>query len=114
MANADLIRRADHFFRLRLRYIWGAPDMIACYSCQRWVPASEIEVGHIFSRRYYRTRWLEENAVPQCKTCNQNENVSDRLDAAAYERLAALAHDPHFRLTKDFILNVIDKYEGIC
>lgn len=42
-------------------------ECISCGSRKHW---KEIQNGHYMSRRFYTTRWCEDNCRPQCVACN--------------------------------------------
>ena len=44
---------------------------VTCVSCGRSFRWQEVDCGHFVSRRHLATRYVEENAHPECKGCNR-------------------------------------------
>lgn len=51
---------------------------IDCYTCGAELPIQGVQCGHFNSRKDACTRWLIDNARPQCPICN--EGLSGNLD----------------------------------
>ena len=66
-----LIEQLDTIFSryIRLKYSnsQGICECISCGKRQYW---RDIQNGHYMSRRFYSTRWSEDNCRPQCAGCN--------------------------------------------
>ena len=46
------------------------PGLSQCYTCKKYLPTSEVQIGHYIPRRYLITRFVERNVRPQCAGCN--------------------------------------------
>jgi hypothetical protein len=72
--RAQLIKKADKYFSLAIRYrdAEKRPDgwWVQCITCSKWIPLKQCHAGHFMSRRYYATRWDDENVNGQCAGCN--------------------------------------------
>ena len=109
-----LIYEADRVFREAMLIKWGAPDRIKCCTCHHFFIPDFIDVGHILGRaRSFAVRWYEPNVLPQCRHCNRTmdgNNIVNCISAEEYQRIFTIAHDRSFRLTDEFIQEVINKY----
>ena len=70
-SKKKLTENLDEIFSkyIRLKYADsnGICQCISCTSRKHW---KEIQCGHYMSRRYFATRWSEDNCRPQCVACN--------------------------------------------
>lgn len=48
----------------------GTNGFCRCISCGKMYHWTKIQNGHYMSRRYYSTRFSEDNCRPQCVACN--------------------------------------------
>lgn len=66
------IALADELFSILVR-LKGMDDTghCQCFTCGKYYHFSNIDCGHYISRKSITTRWMEENARPQCTTCNR-------------------------------------------
>lgn len=109
-----LIIQADKAFRQYLKNKWGAPEPICCVTCKTHYRHDLIDIGHIIKRDYFATRWLEDNALPQCIDCNRNRGgggIEDLVGVEKITQLRTVAYCPQFRLHNSFIQEIINKYE---
>lgn len=69
--KSKLIEQLDAEFSkyIRLKYS-DSNGYCRCISCGKIVFWKEIQNGHYMSRRYFSTRWSEDNCRPQCVACN--------------------------------------------
>ncbi len=97
---ANKIEIADELFSqvVRLKgmdhtgYCW-------CYTCGKGYHFKDIDCGHFVSRKEIMTRWLEENARPQCRKCNRHlagmperfEDLLEQQNPGIVEHLKELA-----------------------
>lgn len=70
-SKKKLIDKLDRIFSqyIRLKYS-DSKGLCQCISCTTRKPWNEIQNGHYMSRRYFSTRWSEDNCRPQCVACN--------------------------------------------
>lgn len=70
-SRKKLTEKLDEIFSkyIRLKYAdsRGYCHCISCGSYHNW---KSIQNGHYMSRRYFSTRWSEDNCRPQCVACN--------------------------------------------
>ena len=107
---------ADKLFSLLIRLKeMHSNGRVACYTCDIQLPFHRIQCGHFISRSHKATRWLEENARPQCENCNvalqgNLEVFEERLEwdhKGIVQRLHEIRNDPKFRLKEsdlDYII----------
>jgi hypothetical protein len=70
-SKKKLVEKLDRIFSqyIRLKYS-DSRGICQCISCMKRQPWNEIQNGHYMSRRYFSTRWSEDNCRPQCVGCN--------------------------------------------
>ncbi len=69
--SLKLVKELDRVFSIYIRQKYA--DMYGfteCYTCGTKLYWSELQCGHYYSRKYYSTRWDEDNCRPQCYKCN--------------------------------------------
>lgn len=71
LSKKKLTEKLDRVFSqyIRLKYS-DSRGMCECISCGKHQHWKEIQNGHYMSRRYFSTRWSEDNCRPQCVACN--------------------------------------------
>lgn len=112
----SLIQKADTLFREHMLIIWGSPERIQCASCLEFFIPDFIDVGHILGRGSHAVRWIGDNTVPQCRGCNRSKAGAGIwydtkiLSSQRISELEAAHRNPNFRLTTDFVLEVINRY----
>jgi len=81
--RSTLIKKLDDVFSkyIRLKYS-DAKGYCRCISCGKWYYWKDIQNGHYMSRRYFSTRWNEDNCRPQCVACN----IFNQGNIQAYRR----------------------------
>ena len=71
LTRKKLIIKLDNIFskyiRLRDADKYGYCRCVTCGERLHW---KKIQAGHFISRKYYATRWDEENVNAQCVACN--------------------------------------------
>ena len=66
-----LVKKLDQVFSIYIRQKYADKNgYVECFTCQRVYHWKKIQCGHFQSRKYYSTRWLEDNCKPQCYSCN--------------------------------------------
>jgi hypothetical protein len=71
--RSKIVKKLDVIFSqyIRLKYA-DKRGMVKCFTCDKvghWKNGG-IQNGHFRSRRFYATRWSEDNCRPQCVRCN--------------------------------------------
>ena len=70
--RSKIVKKLDAEFSryIRLKYA-DHNGYVKCYTCERIkFYKDSMHCGHMMSRRYYSTRWLDSNCRPQCYGCN--------------------------------------------
>lgn len=71
--------KADKLFSIVVRRLNSDSNgMCKCFTCDTTKLWKHMQCGHFIPRTHLTTRWLLENAKPQCKSCNE-------LNAGRYE-----------------------------
>jgi len=73
VSRKGLITKLDTIFSkyIRLYYYNTEAGYVECVTCKtKKLSIKDIHNGHFMSRRYYPTRWEEDNCRPQCASCN--------------------------------------------
>jgi len=71
-SRSKIVKKLDAEFSryIRLKYS-DHNGYVKCYTCNRIKHYKDsMQNGHFMSRRYYSTRWNEDNCRPQCYGCN--------------------------------------------
>lgn len=89
---STLLHEADSAFSryIRTKYM-GHDGLVECWSCHRFLPFDEMDCGHFVSRQHKSTRYMEENAHPQCRKCNRF--MEGHKDAYAVSLIKAYGPD---------------------
>jgi len=72
LSRSKIVKKLDAEFSryIRLKYS-DHNGYVKCYTCNRIKHYKDsMQNGHFMSRRYYSTRWNEDNCRPQCYGCN--------------------------------------------
>lgn len=71
LSKKKLTEKLDDIFSryIRLKYA-DERGYCRCISCGKPYFWKEIQNGHYMSRRFFSTRWSEDNCRPQCVGCN--------------------------------------------
>lgn len=69
--RSKIVKKLDVIFSqyIRLKYA-DKRGMVKCFTCDKVSHWKNIQNGHFRSRRFYATRWSEDNCRPQCVRCN--------------------------------------------
>lgn len=108
--------QADKLFSILVRLKDMLPNgYVSCYTCTALLPFRQMQCGHFVPRGHKATRWLEENARPQCWDCNINlagntQVFEQRLEEehpGIVQRINNLRNDPKFRLKESDLEDII-------
>ena len=70
--RTDYIKKLDRVFSEYIRLRDTMPNgMFRCISCGKIKPYSQADCGHYHSRTHMSTRFDEENANAECRSCNR-------------------------------------------
>lgn len=72
--RTKLIEKLDEVFGDYIRN----RDKGKCFTCDKVIDPSnrtDLNPGHVFSRRHLGTRWDECNVFAQCRNCNYRQNL---------------------------------------
>ena len=64
------IKKLDDIFSKYIRLKYSKEGICECYTCGKYNKWQNMQCGHFFSRKYYATRWDENNVRVQCVSCN--------------------------------------------
>ena len=116
---ATLKRKLDKLFSEWIRRKVGR-DVVTCITCGAVHHWKEIQCGHFISRIYLATRWNEQNAHPQCYSCNvlRRGNYGEyslfmlkMYGQAIIEELIALKRRP-VKLSRSDLEEMIQTYQA--
>jgi hypothetical protein len=116
----SLLTKADLVFSRWVRQFWANEDgLVKCYTCDIVLPWESMQCGHFVSRSQLWTRFDENNARPQCSTCNVTkrgnlEVYEDRLVGEIGEEKVDRLKQTNlgFKVDKIYLGSVIKKYEN--
>lgn len=117
------IARADLWFSKYVRLFWADQNLLAqCCTCGKRHGIKTMDNGHYLSRRYLNTRWVFENAGPQCKFCNRYNQgnapamalwIEKHHGPNWLEKLNTMAHWRSSGKTTYDIRQIADKYRTL-
>jgi len=65
-----LIKKLDTIFSEYIRRRYSKDDLSTCVTCGKTDHWKSLQAGHFMSRKFYATRWDEDNVEVQCQACN--------------------------------------------
>lgn len=96
--RTDLAARLDREFS---RYVRARDTMpsgfFRCISCGKIKPYGQADCGHFHSRRHMATRFDEDNAHAECRSCNRfsadhligyERNLKEKIGQQRFDKLA--------------------------
>lgn len=96
-----------------------------CISCQKLKPINQMNAGHYYPkepRRYRSIRFDLHNINGQCVRCNKflsgnlieyRKNLLEKIGEENLKQLDKLAELKNFRFTREFLIELIEKYKNI-
>jgi len=69
-SRKTLVKKLDTVFSEYIRRRYAKNDITECITCGKQDHWKKLQAGHFMSRKYYSTRWNEENVQVQCVACN--------------------------------------------
>lgn len=115
--KSDLKARLDKEFSLYIRLRDSSGGYFKCISCGQIKPFSQADCGHYHSRTHMSTRWDEDNAHAECRSCNRfradhlvgyRENLIRKIGQMRFDKLAWKAAQG--KKWSDFELQELIKY----
>lgn len=88
MASKKLVKKLDLVFSEYVRLRDAKNGVFLCCSCGRTLPTEQMDAGHFISRKWYSTRWHEDNVNGQCRSDNRFGNG----EAAGYAMFMIKKH----------------------
>mgnify|MGYP003644948864 FL=1 len=119
--RSKLIAKADKVFSQYIRKRNADHrDYVACFTCGKVDHWKSQDCGHFMSRKYYNTRWDEENCQVQCKGCNIFRHGEQFLFGVHTDQLYGhgKAEELHFKsremvkLSQGDLQDIIDLYSA--
>lgn len=76
-----LTEELDKWFSIYIRCRFAEPHtgMVHCYTCTERYHWSQVDCGHWQRRGHWTIRWNEDNARPQCVSCNREFSGQDEI-----------------------------------
>ncbi len=71
MADKKLVTKLDTIFSQFIRLRDSKNGIGQCCSCGKVVLWKEADAGHFVNRKWFSTRWREDNVHLQCRSCNR-------------------------------------------
>ena len=110
------IKKLDTIFSKYIRNKYSRNGMVECYTCGRWNEISKMQCGHFWSRKHQSVRWHEDNARPQCYSCNvmmygRQFEFGNKLLAEIGEQRFQVLEQLKNTSSKDLMLNFKELYD---
>ena len=116
--KTDLVRKADEAFSRYIRLRDAMPNgFFRCIACGQIKPYAQADCGHFHSRRHMATRFDEDNAHAECRSCNRfkadhligyERNLIAKIGQMRFDKLAWKASQT--KKWSDFELQELAKY----
>lgn len=113
--RSKLIKKLDVVFSQYIRRKYSDNrGFVQCFTCETKKHWKEMQCGHFRSRRFYATRWCEDNVRVQCPRCNVFEygrayefgrKLGDKLAEEMYLKSQSIV-----KFTNTEINDMIDLY----
>ena len=96
-----------------------------CISCQELKPINQMNAGHYYPKepkQYRAIRFDLHNINGQCVRCNKflsgnlieyRKNLLEKIGEENLKQLDKLAELKNFRFTREFLIELIEKYKNI-
>lgn len=94
-----------------------------CISCQELKPINQMNAGHYYAKEFYKSvRYDLNNVNGQCVRCNKylsgnlieyRKNLLEKIGEEKLKQLDKLAELKNFRFTREFLIELIEKYKNI-
>ena len=94
-----------------------------CISCQELKPINQMNAGHYYEKTIYKSvRFDLNNINGQCVRCNKylsgnlieyRKNLLKKIGEEKLKQLDKLAEIKNFRFTREFLIELIEKYKNI-
>ena len=94
-----------------------------CISCQQLKPVSQMNAGHYYEKSIYKSvRFDLDNIHGQDVRCNKylsgnlieyRKNLLEKIGEEKLKQLDKLAEIKNFRFTREFLIELIEKYKNI-
>ena len=69
-SRKNIIKTLDKVFSEYIRRRYAKNNVAECFTCGKKDHWKKMQCGHFQSRKYYSTRWDEDNCQVQCVGCN--------------------------------------------
>ena len=117
-SRKSIVKKLDKVFSIYIRKRYANHNgIVECYTCGKKDHWKTMQCGHFQSRKYYVTRWNENNCQVQCVKCNMfrgGEQYKFGLKLNQQKKNLAEKLFLLSKQTKKFsnfeLLNMIDKY----
>ncbi|HCO21192.1 MAG TPA: NinG protein [Flavobacteriaceae bacterium] len=98
-------------------------NFFVCISCQELKPINQMNAGHYYAKEFYKSvRYDLNNVNGQCVRCNKylsgnlieyRKNLLEKIGEENLKQLDKLAELKNFRFTREFLIELIEKYKNI-
>ena len=85
LSRKTLVAKADKLFSEYVRLRDSSGGYGECITCGKRLHYKDAHAGHFQKRKYYETRWDEENVNLQCSACNTFNDGEQYLYAKAVD-----------------------------
>ena len=120
---AYLTEKAQESVNRFVRKRDSANGFFVCISCQELKPINQMNAGHYYEKTIYKSvRFDLNNVNGQCVRCNKylsgnlieyRKNLLKKIGEEKLKQLDKLAELKNFRFTREFLIELIEKYKNI-
>ena len=120
LSRSKLIKKLDKIFSIYIRKRYAINEIAQCFTCGKKDHYKRLQCGHFQSRRFYSTRWNEQNCQVQCSGCNvfkygEQFIFGKKLDQKYGEGTAEelyLKAKKTVKLSNDELIDLINRYKN--
>ena len=70
LTRSKIVKKLDTVFSQYIRQKNAINEIATCFTCGKQDHWKKLQNGHFQSRKFYSTRWDEQNCQVQCAGCN--------------------------------------------
>jgi len=120
LTRSKIVKKLDAVFSQYIRQKNAINEIATCFTCGKQDHWKKLQNGHFQSRRFYSTRWNEQNCQVQCSGCNvfkygEQFIFGKKLDQKYGEGTAEelyLKAKKTVKLSNDELIDLINRYKN--
>lgn len=120
LTRSKIVKKLDAVFSQYIRQKNAINEIATCFTCGKQDHWKKLQNGHFQSRRFYSTRWNEQNCQVQCSGCNVfkygeqfifGKKLDEKYGEGTAEELYLKAKKT-VKLSNDELIDLINRYKN--